>query len=329
MKVVVIGLGSMGKRRARLLQGLPEAPEVVGVNRNPERRQAAATELGIRAYETLDAALAAEGKLDAAFVCTAPATHGQLVPELIERGLDTFMELNLLSDWYAAALQRAKDKGVKLFVAATPIYRREMKFVTEMVRADEKVNYLLHCGQYLPDWHPWQDYHEFFASKKATNGCREIMAVELPWLQRAFGEIESVQVTSGRSTRLDIDFPDHYLITLRHKNGNMGMYCQDVVSRKGLRRLEVFSEKNHLFWEGTPDSLKRYNVDTKSLEEVRLYDQVEQQSGKYAAMVIENMYVDELKACLDYFRRGTVPPYTFEDDFETLKWVDRIEGIGR
>lgn len=318
----------MGRRRVRLMKtlGLPLA--VVGVNRSAERRAAAARELGIAAYATLDEAIAAEGAFDAAFVCTAPATHGAIVPGLIERGLDVFMELNLLGDWYAAVMARAREKGVKLFVAASPVYRREMAYVTEMVRADEKVNYLYHCGQYLPDWHPWEDYRGFFAAKRETNGCREILAVELPWIRRAFGEVESVSVASGRSTKLEIDFPDHYMITIRHANGNMGMYCQDVVSRKGLRRLEVFSERNHLFWEGTPDSLQVYDTADKSLKPVRLYDSVTR-DARYSANIIEDMYVDELKACFRYFRDGVEPPYTFADDVRTLEIVDMIEGLDR
>ncbi len=40
MTVVVIGLGSMGRRRIRLMQMMANSPEIVGVNRSPERRAA-------------------------------------------------------------------------------------------------------------------------------------------------------------------------------------------------------------------------------------------------------------------------------------------------
>lgn len=55
----------------------------------------------------------------------------------------------------------------------------------------------------------------------------------------AFGRIESVHTMSGRLTSLDIDFPDHYMISIRHEGGSKGMYCLDIVARKGLRRLET------------------------------------------------------------------------------------------
>ena len=320
---VVIGLGSMGRRRVRLMKSLADAPEtIVGVNRSAVRRVAAAQELGIDVYATLEEAVAA-AKPQVALVCTAPASHGPAVLQCLDLGLDVFMELNLIGDWYDAALAKAKATGRRLFVAATPVYRREMAYIASAVKG-ETVNYLYHCGQYLPDWHPWEDYRSFFAAKKATNGCREILCVELPWIEKAFGEVESVSVMSGRNTKLDIDFPDHYMISLRHKNGNKGMYCQDVVSRKGLRRLEVFSENLHLFWDGTPDSLRAYDLATKELKPVRLYDDVVQ-DGRYNANIIENAYADELRAFLDYVERDVPPRYRFEDDARTLALVDRIE----
>ena len=324
MKVVVIGLGSMGRRRIRLMQAMPDAPEIVGVNRSAERRAQVEKEFGIRTFATIAEAVAA-AKPQAAFLCTAPASHGPAVMECIAAGLHVFMEINLLGGWYAEAAERAKEKGVKLFISSTPVYRREMRYIADAVHG-APVNYLYHCGQYLPDWHPWEDYHGFFAAKRETNGCREILCVELPWIEKAFGRIESVQVMSGRLTSLDIDFPDHYMISIRHASGSKGMYCQDIVSRKGLRRLEAFSENLHLFWEGTPDSLSSYDIGEKTLKPVTLYDDVVQ-DGCYNANIIENAYADEIKAFFDYVKKGIVPPYTFAEDVHTLAVVDEIEGL--
>jgi len=324
MRAVVVGLGSMGRRRIRLMKAMENAPEIVGVNRSQERRAQAEREFGIKTCATLAEAIA-EAKPQVALICTAPASHGPAVLECIDAGLDVFMEINLLGPWYAEAAAKAKAKGVKLFVSSTPVYRREMRYIADAVRG-EPVNYIFHCGQYLPDWHPWEDYHGFFAAKKETNGCREILCVELPWIEKAFGRIESVQVMSGRLTSLDIDFPDHYMILIRHEGGCKGMYCQDVVSRKGLRRLEVFSERHHIFWEGTPDSLSSYDLEAKALRPVRLYDDVVQDS-RYNANIIENAYADEVQAFFDYVEKGVVPPYTFEEDAHTLAVVDEIEGL--
>ncbi len=324
MKTVVIGLGSMGRRRIRLMRAMGRPPEIVGVNRSAERRVQAESEFGIRTFATLAEAVA-EAHPEVAFVCSAPAGHGPAVMECIDAGLHVFMEINLLGEWYAEAAARARARNVKLFISSTQVYRREMRYIADAVRG-EPVNYLYHCGQYLPDWHPWEDYHGFFAARKETNGCREILCVELPWIEKAFGKIVSVRTMAGKISSLDIDFPDHYMVSILHEGGCKGMYCQDIVSRKGLRRLEVFSEKLHIFWDGTPDTLSEYDIESKALKPVRLYDDVVQ-DGRYNANIIENAYSDEIAAFFDYVEKGVEPPYTFAEDTHTLAVVDEIEGL--
>lgn len=169
----------MGRRRIRLMQAMPNAPWIVGVNRSQERRAQVEEEFGIRTFATLAEAVA-EANPQAAFLCTAPASHGPAVMECIAAGLNVFMEINLIGGWYAEAAKAAAERGVKLFISSTPVYRRETRYIADAVHG-APVNYIYHCGQYLPYWHPWEDYHDFFAAKKETNGCREILCVEMPW----------------------------------------------------------------------------------------------------------------------------------------------------
>ena len=91
MKLLIVGLGSMGKRRARLAKGIDAAIEIFGVDSSPARREEAAG-LGITAYESIPAALEA-GTYTAALVCTAPITHSAIITELLEGGLPVFTEL--------------------------------------------------------------------------------------------------------------------------------------------------------------------------------------------------------------------------------------------
>ena len=321
-KVVVIGLGSMGRRRIRLMQSLPEPPEIVGVDLSSERLEQARRECGIAVEKSLADAIG-RFRPDAALVCTSPASHGPIVLQCLAAELNVFTEINLISDWYEKAEALAAAKGVTLFISSTFLYRKEIEFVCDRVR-DDTVNYIYHSGQYLPDWHPWESYKDFFVSDRRTNACREILAIEFPWIVRAFGEIESLHVMRSKNSNLDIDFPDNYIISIRHANGNKGVFCQDIISRKGLRRLEVYSESQHVFWEGTPQTLSVYDADSKSLEPVNLYEAVEQRAG-YNANIIENAYREELVnffGCMD----GTdTPRHTFAQDGKLLKLVSDIE----
>ena len=58
-----------------------------------------------------------------------------------------------------------------------------------------------------------------------------------------------------------IDYVDTYHLLLCHENGNMGSLQLDVVSRKAVRKLEVYSDDIYLTWNGKPENLKIYNMD--------------------------------------------------------------------
>ena len=105
MELLVVGLGSMGKRRARLIRGVEPSAALAGVDFAPARREEARA-LGIEPYESIAAAVAAR-HFDAAFVCTAPLTHAGIIGELLDAGLPVFTELNLVDDGYDALIAKA------------------------------------------------------------------------------------------------------------------------------------------------------------------------------------------------------------------------------
>ena len=84
MKLLIVGLGSMGKRRARLTKGIDTAIQIVGVD-TAEGRRVEAKNLGLAdaAYATIAEAVAAEHP-DAALVCTAPLSHAAVIGELLD-----------------------------------------------------------------------------------------------------------------------------------------------------------------------------------------------------------------------------------------------------
>ena len=323
MKLLIVGLGSMGKRRARLLRGLVPEVQIAGVDSAPGRREEART-LGITAYESLDAALAADS-FDGALVCTAPLSHAGLIGQLLEAGLPVFTELNLVDDGYDENIRKAKEKGVPLFLSSTMLYRGETRYIKQRVQEFAgPVNYIYHIGQYLPDWHPWENYKNFFVGDARTGGVREIFGIDLPWLLDTFGPVKSLHAEKDKLSKLEISYPDSVFVTLRHENGTKGMLAVDVVSPKAVRNFECFGEGLHLFWEGNPRSL--YDFDRASGEKraVDTYASVEH-DPRYSDNIVENAYVDELQNFLGVLAGREEARYSFEKDLETIRLIEAIE----
>ncbi len=320
MNIAVIGLGSMGKRRIRLMREMYPEYNIFGIDGREDRRQEAADQFGIDCYEGL---VRVESNLDCVFVCTSPLSHNSIIHDALVRGYHVFTELNLVSDGYDDNIKLAKEKNVKLFLSSTFFYREEIKYIRERIDNDSQWNYIYHIGQYLPDWHPWESYKVFFLGDKRTNGCREIMAIELPWLTGAFGDVIDVNVFGNQMTKLNIDYKDNFMIQLTHENGNKGCLIVDVVSPVAVRKLEIYSEGKYLAWNGTPDSLVEFDADDKKAVSVQLLEKTEHMDG-YSAFVVENAYKNEIKEFFDVVLNGKEPLYGFEQDKKILDLIDRI-----
>lgn len=325
MKAVVIGLGSMGRRRIRLLSSIDKTIEVSGVDLSEERRIQAETELGIITYESLGDAIVAGG-VDLAFVCTSPKTHATIVSECLNSGLHTFTELNLVKDRYKENMALAAEKGVTLFLSSTFLYRRETKRIAEEV-SEATGSYSYHVGQYLPDWHPWESWRDFFVADSRTSGVREILAIELPWLQGAFGRIVRLSFATRRVTDIGLPYDDTVALLVEHEGGTIGTLMVDVVCRRAVRRFEYTDEERYLTWDGTPDTLKMLDITSGEMRTVDLYgsDGSEHREG-YAAFIVEDAYRDELSAFLDTVMGKTTPAYGYKEDLETLLLIDQVEG---
>lgn len=325
IKVIVIGLGSMGKRRIRLIKQIDENVDIVGVDSRTDRREETEEKYQIRTAENIEAALSILPGISCAVISTSPLSHAAIINECLIKGLNVFTELNLVPDRYVENMELASQKGLVLFMSSTFLYRDEIKYIQSQVHScTSAVNYSYHVGQYLPDWHPWEDYKSFFVGDKKTNGCRELMAIEFPWLIKTFGNIQSFTVLGSKMSSLEIGYPDNYQILLEHEGGVKGTLQVDVVSRKAVRNLEVFGEDLYLSWDGSATGLQEYNIDTKEAELVELYNNVDHQKG-YSAFVVENAYKSELEAFIDTVQHGSKPVYGFNDDLKTLQLIDSIE----
>lgn len=325
MKAIIVGLGSMGKRRLRLLKKLRNDVEIIGVDSNLERIKEVEMEYGICCEQSIEKALSHK-EICCAFVCTSPLSHNQIIRILLENNLNVFTEINLVDDGYNELIELAKVRNKVLFLSSTFMYRKDIKKISEMV-LEKRVNYIYHTGQYLPDWHPWENYKDFFVADMRTNGCREIMAIEFPWLIKCFGNIKKVFVVADdKLSKLELGYRDNYLITIEHENGNKGIVAIDVVSRKARRNLEIYNDDVHILWDGTPQSLQVYDCKEKCLKEIRTYESVDKDS-RYTDNIIENAYGDEIDAFLYEVETGKKDKsmYSFEKDLFVLKWIDNIE----
>ncbi len=318
--IVVIGLGSMGKRRIRLLQEIYPDCIIIGVDGRKDRCYEAQKLYNIKCINSLNMI---NDEIDCAFICTSPLSHASIITECLCKKWNVFTELNLVADGYEKNIQLARENNCTLFLSSTFLYREEICYIRSNISYNKKWNYIYHIGQYLPDWHPWENYKDFFLGDKRTNGCREILAIELPWIIKTFGDIIDFNVIVDKMTNLDIAYNDMYSIQFKHVNGNKGTLVVDVVSPCATRKLEVYSEGQYFSWNGTPESLMEYNPDERRTNIVRLQECTVHKEG-YQNFIVENAYKNEIVDFFDVVSKRKNPQYCFEDDLKVLRLIDSL-----
>lgn len=329
MNIIVIGLGSMGKRRVRLLLKYLKINhidngKVIGVDLNDERQRECVELYGIETFSSLHEAQK-KHVADMAIISTSPLSHNMLIRECLYMGMHVFTELNLVDTGYDDNIALARNRHRVLFMSSTFLYRKEVQYIKNKV---EEMNFIgmyrYHIGQYLPSWHPWEAYEDFFVKNVQTNGCREIFAIELPWLVYCFGKINKIYSVHNKLSDLKVEYDDSYQVIIEHMSGTVGCLTVDIVAPRTQREFEMWKENFYISWDGTPKNLREYCADEETMKNVPMYDLVEQQSNYYK-YIVENAYYDELNNFFEVIEGKNNAIYSFEQDKEILGIIDEIE----
>lgn len=322
MKALVIGLGSMGKRRIRCLQH-HAVTSICGFDRAPERRAAAAAQYGIKTVETLQSTdLQA---FDVILICTPPDQHHTAMAWAIDAYRPCFVEASVIRDPLPELLERAYRHKVLIAPSCTLRFHpaiRDIAAIVKSQRYGKVCNFSYHCGQYLPDWHPWEKVSDYYVSQPLTGGAREIVPFELTWMVEVFGWPLAVQGLRMRTTDVGAPIDDTYASLLSF-GGFVGTMVVDVVARQAVRRLTLNFERASLYWDWDEARVRVYEADAGRVLELH-QPKMAAQVG-YNRNIGEAMYLDEVGSFLAAVRGESVFSHNLAADIRVLELLETIE----
>lgn len=322
MKALVIGLGSMGKRRIRCLQH-HGVTSICGFDTQQMRRMSAVADYGI---EVLDSLQASDFQVfDVVLICTPPDQHHGAMAWAIEARRPCFVEASVIREPLPALLKRAIEQNTLIAPSCTLRFHPAIREITDIVQSQRygKVcNFSYHCGQYLPDWHPWEKVTDYYVSKPLTGGAREIVPFELTWLVDALGWPVSVKGYRMRTGDVGAPIDDTYASLLCFE-GFVGSLMVDVVARQAVRKLILNFERASLSWDWDEALVRVYEAETARVLE--LHQPKTAAHAGYNANIGEAMYLDEIACFLGAARGQQVFPHTLEADIRVLELLESIE----
>ncbi len=324
MKFLIIGLGSMGKRRIRnLIFNGVDKDFIFGFDLLKEKREEAENKYGIKTFSDL---IAADEEIhpDVFIISTPPNLHHQYFLFAAQKKKHFFVEATTTDEGYDQLYPHLDGT----FVAApscTFRYFPAIKKIKEIVDSNKIgkiLSFTYHLGQYLPDWHPWEDYRKVYFAQKETGGCREMFVFELIWiLDLVKSEIIEIKGFVNKVSDLEMSADDVYSANLLFSNKIIGNVMVDVISRTPFRTLRLIGSEGVLEWEWLSYEIKVYDAKKKEWETTPLM----QGGTEKGYVTTEDMYQEEIKLFLDAISGKNIYPYSFKEDQSILKALISLE----
>jgi predicted dehydrogenase len=330
MNYLVIGLGSMGKRRIRNLQALGVG-KVAGFDPRKDRRQDSEEKYGIPVFDNLETAVQMF-RPQAFVISTPPDLHMQYAYYGFEHEISCFIEASVVD---AEKIKRLADKikctNVIMAPSCTMRFYPGPRKIKELVDAKvigKILNINYQTGQYLPDWHPWEKIQDYYVSKRETGGAREIVPFELTWLNDIFGDPTALACVKAKLTNMPADIDDIYHCLLRYDDSVVANLTVDVISRpKATRHMRILGSDGEIVFDADANCVRYISTSMNDWKVFKL------DIGTVERQYInpEEPYITEMKYFVTAVQTKDQSqfPNSLDDDCRVLKTLINLEQLTR
>ncbi|MCD6165647.1 Gfo/Idh/MocA family oxidoreductase [bacterium] len=269
MKFLVIGCGSIGKRHIGNLVRLG-VEDIWAFDLSRERVDEVREQFCIRTVKSLEEAW--ECNPDAAIIAVPTSLHLPLATEAAEHGCHLFVEkpLSHSPDGVNPLLRLVQRRGLVTLVGCNMRFHPGIRYVKSLVD-EEAVGHIVaarvEVGQYLPDWHPGEDYRQMYSARRDLGGGIILDAIhEIDYIRWMLGEVGAVACFTGKLSRLEIDTEDTAAILLRFESGAIGELHLDYIQRTYSRSCHIIGEEGTIRWDFMEGMVRWYSAKARKWE---------------------------------------------------------------
>lgn len=267
MKVTVIGNGSIGCRHLTgltLLSTELGLEEVRAFDTNPERREKVKKD--IPSAIVFDSVESAVTGADVIFMCAPTSLHIPIYKQISQFGdFHIFFEKPLshtlegCEQMLFDQKRKGKHTAVGYMLHHHPVLL-ELKSLLESKKIGKVLSVRSECGLYLPFWHPWEDYRDFYMSWKTGGGGALLdISHEINYLQWLFGDITEVTGFMGTISDLEISSDDLALGIFNFSSGVVGQMQLDLLQFEESRFCKIIGTEGVVVADLMNNTL-RYNT---------------------------------------------------------------------
>ena len=327
MKVLFVGLGSIGQRHLRNLKTL--LGDSVEIHAYRVRRhvpflneqlqvvegRSIKEQYDIFEFDDLDEALSK--RPDMVFVTNPGSLHIETAIKAAEAGCHLFIEkpLSISEEGIDKLLEVVERKGLVAFVAYQLRFHPGLRQVSAWLK-EERIGQLIYAnlilGEYLPGFHPYEDYRLGCSAVKDLGGGVILSQIhELDYALWLFGKPRRIFALGGKLSSLEIDSED---------TASMLMECQcngkvlpvsmtlDFLRSPPSRTCSIVGDEGNIVWDYYRKTTVLHN---------RISGETETQS--FENLERNQLFLDELEHFLAAIRGEVQPVVSLRNGYESLK----------
>ena len=255
MKIMIAGLGSIGRRHLRNLLACGENDILLyrtHLGSLPEEEL-------LRFPTETDLQAALSHRPDAVIISNPTALHMDIAIPAAEAGCHLLLEKPV-----SHSLERLEDlrtiaarTGSRILVGFQFRFHPGLRLIRQLLdNADQPqtgigriISVHAHWGEYLPNWHPWEDHRRGYAARPDLGGGVILtLCHPLDYLGWFLGRVTNITAFTS-SLGLNLLVEDTADIGLHFANGVVGSVHLDYVQRPSRHVLEMIGTRGTIRWD--------------------------------------------------------------------------------
>lgn len=327
MKVLFVGLGSIGQRHLRNLYSIlgndfeviayreRNSSQVISDKLVIEHGEDINEKFGIRVFDNLMDSLAQ--KPNVAFICNPTSMHIPIAKRVAEQGCHLFIEkaLSHTLDGVSELIRLTEGNGKSCMVGYQMRFHPCLNALREILDSGSLGRILFvnaEVGEFMPGFHKYEDYRQTYAARKDLGGGVIVSQIhEFDYIQWLFGFPKRVFSTGGHLSSLEIDVEDVVSTTMEcFKDGQLVPVHlhQDYIQRPPTRTCKVVGEKGKVLLDFLALTVIHYGEDGSIVNEMN-FDGFDR----------NQLFIDEIKHFLACIETETKTCVNIRDGAQSLR----------
>ena len=315
MKFLIAGFGSIGRRHLRNLISLGQNDIVLLRSHKSTLPEDEIKDIPVEMNITDALAHHPDGVV----IANPTALHLDTAIPAAEAGCAVFMEKPVTDsmDRLPELRQALTKNGGRMQMGFQFRFHPGFATLRELIdtgRIGRPLSFRAEWGEYLPGWHPWEDYRKSYSARKDLGGGVLLtLSHPLDYVRYLFGDPDLIWGMNGKISDLELEVDDIAEIGMTMKNGMTGSIHLDYYCRPVRNQLEVIGSEGCLKWT---------NDDSKVV--LTAADGTVEEYLPAGGFERNQLFIGEMQRFIEVTAGTAAPSCTLDDGIAAQRMVDLV-----